>query len=95
MAIRQPEPVTGVDNYFGEAVARAARIEPVTTEGRVFVSEEFAAALSLDPESPAAAEYVGARDTAKKYGRFRLYRLRRQPSPLPVPRGPQTASAVT
>lgn len=72
----QNEPVTGAMNYFGEAVARAARIEPITKEGRVFVSEEFAAELALDPDAPASTEYVGERDTAKKYGRFRLYRLR-------------------
>lgn len=76
------EPVTGSNNYFGEAVARAARIEPVTKAGKVFVSEEFAAALALDPRSPAMAEYVGEVDTAKKYGRFRLYRIRaKQPKP--------------
>lgn len=72
----QREPVTNVTNYFGEAVARAARIEPITDAGSVFVSEEFAAELALDPQAPAITEYVGERDTAKKYGRFRLYRLR-------------------
>ncbi|MEL7464092.1 MAG: adenylate/guanylate cyclase domain-containing protein [Pseudomonadota bacterium] len=73
---RLREPVTGAQNYFGEAIARAARIEPVTEAGRIFVSEEFAAELALDPESPAEAEYVGEKDTAKKYGRFRLYRIK-------------------
>ncbi len=70
------EPVTGRPNFFGEAVARAARIEPVTQAGRTFVSEEFAAALALQGDSPAAAEYVGEVDAAKGYGRFRLYRIR-------------------
>ena len=70
------EPVTKTPNFFGEAVARAARIEPITRAGAVFVSEEFAAALALDPKSPAIAEYVGEVDTAKKYGRFRLYRIK-------------------
>lgn len=72
----QTEPVTKSTNYFGEAVARAARIEPITDAGSVFVSEEFAAELALDPRAPATTEYVGERDAAKKYGRFRLYRLR-------------------
>ncbi|MGB0505917.1 MAG: adenylate/guanylate cyclase domain-containing protein [Pikeienuella sp.] len=76
VVFKRIEPVTGTNNSFGEAVARAARIEPITKEGRVFVSEEFAAELALDPAAPAAAEYVGERETAKKYGRFRLYRLR-------------------
>ncbi|MEM7545641.1 MAG: adenylate/guanylate cyclase domain-containing protein [Pseudomonadota bacterium] len=71
------EPVTGL-NFFGEAVARAARIEPVTTAGRTFVSEEFAAALALEGRSPAIAEYVGETAAAKRYGRFRLYRIRRK-----------------
>ena len=74
-AYERIEPVTGLRNFFGEAVARAARVEPVTTAGRVFATHEFAAELALDPESPARAEYVGDVPTAKNYGNFRLFGL--------------------
>ena len=76
VVFEKKEPVTGNVNYFGEAVARAARIEPITKEGRTFVSEEFAAELALDPNAVATADYVGEMDAAKNYGRFRLYRIR-------------------
>lgn len=76
VVFEKKDPVTGATNYFGEAVARAARIEPITKEGRTFVSEEFAAELALDPTAVATADYVGEMDAAKNYGRFRLYRIR-------------------
>lgn len=76
VVFEKKDPVTGTTNYFGEAVARAARIEPITKEGRTFVSEEFAAELALDPNATATADYVGEMDAAKNYGRFRLYRIR-------------------
>lgn len=76
VVFEKTDPVTGATNYFGEAVARAARIEPITKEGRTFVSEEFAAELALDPDATATADYVGEIDAAKNYGRFRLYRIR-------------------
>ncbi len=69
------DPVTGAPNFFGEAVARAARIEPITKAGRIFVTEEFAAELALESDEPAKPEYVGEVEAAKGYGRFRLYRL--------------------
>ena len=76
VVFQKKDPVTGTTNYFGEAVARAARIEPITKEGRTFVSEEFAAELALDPDATATADYVGEMDAAKNYGKFRLYRIR-------------------
>lgn len=71
------DPVTGATNFFGEAVARAARIEPITKAGRIFVTEEFAAELALEADGAVKAEYVGEVEAAKGYGRFRLYRLSR------------------
>lgn len=73
------DPVTGLRNFFGEAVAKAARIEPIVKAGRVFASEEFASELALDPDSGFVTEYVGERDTHKDFGRFRLYRLKDDP----------------
>lgn len=69
------EPLTGVDNYFGNAVSKAARIEPVTKEGHLFASEQCAALLELHPESNIVAEYVGRVETPKGFGTHPLYSL--------------------
>ncbi len=76
VVFEKAEHVTGARNYFGEAVVRAARIEPITKEGRISVSEEFAAEFALDPATNITANYVGETETAKNYGRFRLYRIK-------------------
>lgn len=70
------DPVTGVRNFFGDAVNRAARIEPVTREGLLFASEHAAALLELVPDRAIRAEYVGRVETAKLHGLHPLYRLR-------------------
>jgi hypothetical protein len=58
-------------------VSRAARIEPVTPEGCVYVTETFAAALALRSPDRIACDYVGYTEMAKKYGRLRIFLLRR------------------
>ena len=62
-------------NYFGSHVSRAARIEPVTTPGCAFVSEQFAAALALAPGHDFVCEYLGLQPLAKEYDICPLYRL--------------------
>lgn len=42
------DPVMGQDGYFGREVTVAARIEPVTAPGSIFVSETFACALAAE-----------------------------------------------
>jgi class 3 adenylate cyclase/tetratricopeptide (TPR) repeat protein len=69
------DPVLQKQNYFGEAVSRAARIEPITPVGEVYVTEAFAAMLNLDPNSNIGTEYVGKLATAKNYGQIELYRM--------------------
>src|SRR5262249_31364763 len=44
-------------SYFGTHVTRTARIEPVTPEGEVFVTEAFAATMALEGGGY-ACEYV-------------------------------------
>ena len=66
--------------FMGAQVSRAARIEPVTVPGAVFVTEAFAAALELTGDHDVRCDYVGHMPTAKDYGRLRMYRLRR-PTP--------------
>jgi class 3 adenylate cyclase len=67
--------VLGRQNYFGSHVNRAARIEPVTTPGCAFTTEQFAALLAVRADHPFRCEYVGVEQLAKEYDRCRLYRL--------------------
>lgn len=84
------DPVVRELGYTGVHVSRAARIEPVTRPGEIYVSEEFAAFAELEIEiarrqasgDVAAAnggfvcEYAGSMPLAKGYpGRHRIYRL--------------------
>ncbi len=71
-----PDPVLGVANFFGAHVSRTARIEPVTPEGSVYVSEPFAAALALEGNKRFGCDYVGQMAAAKGYGSFRMYLVR-------------------
>jgi hypothetical protein len=73
------DPVQGRTTWWGRSVTTAARIEPRTPEGEVYVTEEFAALLALEPDAPAHAEYVGEVATAKGFGHLPLYVLRARP----------------
>jgi class 3 adenylate cyclase len=70
------DPVLGHDNFFGAHVSRAARIEPVTPPGCVYVTETFAAALALEHSERFTCDYVGMTETAKGYGTMRMFLLR-------------------
>jgi class 3 adenylate cyclase len=69
------DPVLHVTNYFGTHVSRTARIEPVTPPGEVYVTEQFAARLALQPNGY-VCDYVGRIPAAKSYGTMRMYHLR-------------------
>ena len=68
------DPVQGFTNYFGAHVSRTARIEPVTPPGEVYVTEQFAARLSLERDA-FTCDYVGQVPAAKNYGTIRMYHL--------------------
>jgi class 3 adenylate cyclase len=68
------DPVQRLTNYFGAHVSRTARIEPVTPPGEVYVTEQFAARLALEPGG-FACDYVGQVPAAKDYGSMRMYHL--------------------
>ena len=53
------DPVLERVNYYGAHVSRAARIEPVTPEGCVYVTETFAAALALRSPGPLCLRLCG------------------------------------
>ncbi len=64
------------ETFFGSHVTRAARIEPVTPPGEVYVTEAMAAAMALYGEKSVRPEYVGSTQLAKNYGTLRMYVLR-------------------
>jgi hypothetical protein len=72
------DPVMRQDGHFGSSVMKAARIEPVTPPGQVYVSEAFAATLAATGQHHYALEYVGRLALAKNYGEARIYRLERR-----------------
>jgi len=71
------DPVTRRTTYYGTEVSRAARIEPVTPSGSVYVTEPFAAVLEMANDHPFVCNYVGKIALPKNYGIYPLYRLSR------------------
>jgi hypothetical protein len=71
------DPVLDERSFMGSHVTRAARIEPVTPPGAIYVTEPFAGALVLAGRNEFQCEYVGHASAAKDYGRLRMYRLYR------------------
>jgi adenylate cyclase len=76
-AYRTMDHITGRTTFYGTEVSKAARIEPVTPPGAVFVTEPLAAILALEAEDRFTCRYVGRISLAKKYGDYRMYRLSR------------------
>jgi len=72
------DPLLRKSNFFGTHVSLAARIEPVTPPGLVYVTETFAAALELEHSSEFSCDYVGLTAAAKGYGTLRMFTLRRR-----------------
>ena len=70
------DPIIKQQNYFGAHVSRAARIEPVTPEGCVYVTEMLAAVLAIH-NAEFTCDYVGMTESAKHYGTMRMFLLRR------------------
>ena len=71
------DPVVREISFTGAHVSRAARIEPITHEGEVFASEEFAALAAADQSKGFTCDLVGTTALAKSYGLFRIYSLER------------------
>jgi len=71
------DPITDGVDIYGANVSRAARIEPITPEGCVYVTETFAAVLALHNAAEFSCDYVGNTEMAKQYGRLRMFLLRR------------------
>jgi adenylate cyclase len=69
------DPVEEAESIFGPQLSLAARIVPVAPPGAIFVTEPFAAQLSLEGAGNARCSYVGTTSLAKSYGRVRLLKL--------------------
>ena len=70
------DPILKRPNFFGADVSKAARIEPITPVGEVYVTRQMAAELALNNDRRFVTEYVGRVSTAKNYGEFPMYWLR-------------------
>jgi class 3 adenylate cyclase len=66
--------------YYGLHVTRAARLEPVTPPGAIYVTQSFAAAASAE-DATLACDYVGDLVTPKNFGVLSAYRLGRTQCP--------------
>jgi len=71
------DPVRRALAHYGVEVSRAARIEPVTPSGSVYVTECLAAVLEMEAVGRFVCNYVGQVSLAKDYGIFPLYGLTR------------------
>ncbi len=79
------DPVMKRRTFMGVHVNLAARIEPITPEGCVYVTEPFAAALAIHKDRQFSCDYVGVTDMAKSYGAMRMFLLSRSRA---IERGP-------
>jgi class 3 adenylate cyclase len=76
-AYRAADPILKRANFFGAHVSRAARIEPVTPENLVYVTEPLAAVLALHNAEEFTCQYVGMTKAAKEYGQMPMFLLGR------------------
>jgi len=72
------EPILKKMNYFGRHVNRAARIEPITSPGNVYASEQFASLLVSHRNNLLECIYVGVIVLPKKFGTYPIYLIKRR-----------------
>jgi len=71
------DPVCEEKTFFGAHATIAARLEPVSPPGHVYVSEAMAAALAMAAHQRFSCDYVGQLPSAKGFGLMRMYLLGR------------------
>lgn len=71
------DPVQRARTYYGSQLSFTARIEPVAPPGTIYVTESFAARLTLESPGDYALEYAGEVELAKNFGTYRLFTLQR------------------
>ena len=67
--------ISGKNEYMGMHVNQTARLEPCTPVNEVYVTESFAAQVSLEGKSELNCEYVGKHPLPKDFGEIRMYHL--------------------
>jgi adenylate cyclase len=70
------DPILDRPSFAGREIIRAARMEPITPPGEIFVTEQLASALFLSGESGLRCDYVGVLPSAKGFGSFRMYAIK-------------------
>ena len=78
------DPVTRRRTCFGTHVNNAARIEPITPPGKIYVSQAFAALAAAMDLTDCPCEYVGEMPLAKNFGRFPMYVLQTMEDPVDI-----------
>ena len=71
------DPVINQLAVLGASVIRAARVEPITPPGSVYLTQEAAALLAAEDNSEFHLEYVGLVNLPKNFGVTELFQLRR------------------
>jgi class 3 adenylate cyclase len=71
------DPILRKYKFTGSHVSRAARIEPITPPGEIYVSQEFAAIASAQEIRDFTFEYAGQVPLPKESDTVRLYILQR------------------
>jgi class 3 adenylate cyclase len=69
------DPVEDSRSFFGPQLSLAARVEVVAPPGGIYVTEPFAARLTLEGTTDFNCSYVGTVKLPKGYGEFRLLSL--------------------
>ncbi|HET8882126.1 MAG TPA: tetratricopeptide repeat-containing protein [Solimonas sp.] len=72
------DPVERKLSYYGSQLSFAARIEPVVPPSMIYVTEAFAARVTLEAPDAFALAYAGEVELAKQFGTYRLYSLRKR-----------------
>jgi class 3 adenylate cyclase len=86
------DPIRKTEGIIGTQVNVAARIEPVTTPGEVWVTPAFVNLIDTKTDPTLAFDNIGTRSLAKAFGCQLLYRLRRYHEPESLP--PQCEAAM-
>lgn len=71
------DPISNRPVFLGSHINRAARIEPITDEGQIFVSLEFAALAEMENVTAFRCVPQGIADLPKGAGRIPVFRLER------------------
>jgi class 3 adenylate cyclase len=70
------DPILDRPSFAGREIIRAARMEPITPPGEIFVTEQLASALFLAGATDYRCDYVGVLPSAKSFGAFRMYSIK-------------------